>query len=520
MIWGITSMLGFNIFSGDDWMKLFNKLFLWIMIGLCYVIYFVEEVFFTLITGFKDAEGKTTLNLIDVIINGTVVQRIILGCLVAGAILIFLFAIISIIKQYSSYKEEPNNRMVLADTIKGILVMVAIPLIVYGMILLVNGFSDAMVDYLGGGPRTVNTSIANHLFYCLGKWKQGLSINNVCFSMGAEELVEKCFDEPTNIGSYQYIIGYIVAFILMFNLGKATLIAGKRIFDIALLYGVAPLTASPYPLDHGSRWSTWVNVFASKLLSTTGLIFAYFVYFAMMETLKKELGIEGSAIDFDIPPSEETMKNIVYLVIIITGAMAIGTAPALIANLISDQAGRMAAEDAQAIDSDIKWGTMLGAKTFGVGMKIAKGIIGGTGSTGSGSGGALSSSSGSPAKLTGNISGSSAYKSVKAVGKGLISGGVVGGAVHGVSTLHQARLHHKQNKYESAVLASRNKFYSGTNLTGKEWKKYGKQTKWLKKSGNEMTNERIAQLAKNEAAKREARQNLEKNLSSLTKDKK
>ena len=57
-------MFGFNIFSGDDWLKLFNVILLAPMQGLCWIVYFCEAIFWTLVVGFKDSTGKT-LNLIE-----------------------------------------------------------------------------------------------------------------------------------------------------------------------------------------------------------------------------------------------------------------------------------------------------------------------------------------------------------------------------------------------------------------------------------------------------------------------
>lgn len=389
-------MYGFNIFSGDDWMHLFNTILLAPMQGLCFIIFFAEQVFITLTCGFTKTVGGQTvqINLVEVILEGSTVQRIILGSFILAVFLVLVFAIVAVIKQYTSYKEEPNSRAVAGDSIKSFAIMLCVPLIAFGCLYLINSLTGAMYTYLGGGSQTdpVN-SIANHLFITLGNWKN-LPSTFWFGQEGAWDIISKYY-KSFDLGNYQYIVGYVTGFILFFNLGKAAMQAGKRLFDVALLYAVAPVTTSTYPIDQGKRWNVWVNLFISKLMSALVMIYSFFIYIAFMGIIKDQLGIQGTIIDFSHPTSQTTINNICYIVLLITGAMATSGAPTLIGHLISEQAGNLAAADASAIDSDLKWGTMLGGKMFGAACGVAKDLwqgSGGGGSGGRGGAGALASS--------------------------------------------------------------------------------------------------------------------------------
>lgn len=368
-------MVGFNIFSGSDWLKLFNKILLAPMIGLSWIIYFIENIFWALVVGFRDAKGNQ-MDIVDVILKGEAVQKIVLGLMIAGALLLFVFALIGLIKQYTNSREEANNKQVMADAFKGFMLMLAIPLVVIGLVYLVNQFTNAMVIYMGADTTiSLKGSIANNLFVALGKWNNASAVD---FSMNIDVLVEQCYVEPASLTNYQWLIGYFVAFILFFNLGKSTLLVGKRVFDIALLYSAAPLTASAYPIDKGARWSSWLNIFISKLLTTFALVICYFVYIALAKVLRTSLDVEHATISFilvDGKLSDETIRYVIYIIILLTGGLAIGNAPTLIANLISDQAGRMMGEDTAAIDSDIKAGTAFAGATGVLGFKLGKSIV-------------------------------------------------------------------------------------------------------------------------------------------------
>lgn len=382
-------MYGFNIFSGDDWLHLFNTILLAPMQGLCYIIFFAEQVFITLSCGFMK-DGKQ-INLVEVILEGSTVQKIILGSFVLAIFLVLLFAIIAVIKQYTNYKEEPNTRTVAGDSIKSFAIMLCVPLVAFGCLYLINSLTGIMYSYLGGttGVNPAN-SIANHLFITLGNWKKDAAGNPITPAWfgaeGAWDIVGKYYPSM-DLGNYQYIIGYVTGFILFFNLGKAAMQAGKRLFDVALLYAVAPVTTSTYPVDQGKRWNVWVNLFISKLTQALVMIYSFFIYIAFMEVLKNELGIQGTIIDFSNPTSQTTINNICYIMLLITGAMATSGAPTLIGHLISEQAGSLAAADASAIDSDLKWGTMMGGKMLGAACGVAKDLYQGSGGGGGAGGG-------------------------------------------------------------------------------------------------------------------------------------
>jgi len=463
-------MFGFNIFSGDDWLKLFNVILLAPMQGLCWIVYFCEAVFWTLVVGFKDASGQS-LNLIEVVLNGTVTQRIILGSLIAAALMVFLFAIIAIIKQYTTYKEDPNNKEVVGDTLKSIILMVAVPTLALAIIWTINTFTDAMITYLNGqavDPTNPATSIANHIFVTLGNWKPTIPTTDICFNIGTNDLVENYYAKPTDLTNYQYIIGYVVAFVLFFNLGKAALQAAKRIFDVALLYAVAPLTVSTYPVDKGKRWNVWMNIFLSKMLNVLGMIYAYFIYIALMQTLKVSLGITGAVID--LHNISNSIKNISYILIVVAGAMAVGNAPSLIGHLISEQAGNIATADAQAIDSDLKWGAMMGGKVFGAACNFAKSIA-------QGSGGRFGGTSGIGGK--GMLNGSSALSTFGNKLSTLKHGGISG--LHQVNA--QAKRQNKLNDLRQSLLSN-----YGNNLTGAQKAEYLNDLKKFKRmTGNDFS---------------------------------
>ncbi|MCL2061510.1 MAG: hypothetical protein FWH03_02685 [Firmicutes bacterium] len=79
-------------------------------------------------------------------------------------------------------------------------------------------------------------------------------------------------------GSFNYLIGYFAAIVLLVVLIIAMLGLVKRLYDIVLLFLALPLIAGTVPLDDGAKLKAWREAVVSKVVLAFGAIFAVNVF--------------------------------------------------------------------------------------------------------------------------------------------------------------------------------------------------------------------------------------------------
>ena len=398
---------GFNLFNWGAIKGLIGSLLLTIVQFLCVGVFFLENVFWVLIRGVKMQDGSYK-NLIDgLLFNGTNLAdnqiTKITGIIVLIALaLVVVASVIAVIKSNFSTKDEDKSpKTAVIGVVKAIVLMIAFPLLIYCLLLITNTLTNAICQY-ANFDATDKNSVANQLFFMFMS-KGG---NQTCIAADGTRLFSFTLDDLASCGfagdnpwqqlisagfidgtnqdglfGYDYIIAIIVLIILIVALFKAALLLVRRVFDIIVLYVIAPLPIACYPSDEGKRFDIWKDLISSKVISSFGIGLTFVVYSILITVLYEtfatwstQLGCSFKCLDLGIINGQVdtgTILTIVYIIVIIAGALAIPNMYSMMATLVSSQAGMVAQHDLQNMSNDMAYFQRAG-------MKAEKAALGGT----------------------------------------------------------------------------------------------------------------------------------------------
>ncbi len=82
-------------------------------------------------------------------------------------------------------------------------------------------------------------------------------------------------------GSFNFILGYFAAIIVLVAVASACLGLVKRLYDLVVLFLSLPLIASTIPLDNGARFKVWRETVISKVILAYGAVFAVNTFIIM-----------------------------------------------------------------------------------------------------------------------------------------------------------------------------------------------------------------------------------------------
>ncbi|MCM1404661.1 MAG: hypothetical protein NC133_04160 [Prevotella sp.] len=83
-------------------------------------------------------------------------------------------------------------------------------------------------------------------------------------------------------GSFNFILGYVAAIIVLVSVISACLGLVKRLYDLVILFLSLPLIVSTIPLDDGARFKVWRETVVSKVVLAYGAVFAVNVFITMV----------------------------------------------------------------------------------------------------------------------------------------------------------------------------------------------------------------------------------------------
>lgn len=388
MKWAFTEN-GFNIFQWDRLRGLLGSLLLTFVQFFCIGVYFLENIFWILIRGVKMKDGSYK-NLIDgLLFNNqaladnqiTKISGIIILIAVALTIVASVVAIIK--SQFSTKDEDKSPKIAVMGVIKAILLMVIFPVIVYALLLVTNTLTNAVCEY-AHFDNTDTNSLANQLFFMFmnpeGRSNCMNADGTARFSFTLQNLDELGFqgdnvweqlkyanfvngENEDGLFGYDYLLAIVVMIILIFGLFKAILLLVRRIFDIVVLYVIAPLPIACYPSDEGKRFDIWKDLMASKIVSSFGLAITFIVYsilitviYDTLATWSQASGSNFRTLNIAIVNGQietGTLLGVVYLFVIISGALALPNMYSLLGALVSSQAGMVAQHDLQNMSNDM-----------------------------------------------------------------------------------------------------------------------------------------------------------------------
>lgn len=171
-----------------------------------------------------------------------------------------------------------------------------------------------------------------------------------------------------DIWDMDYLVAYIacIVFILIMAICIFTFIV--RMFNLLLLYLVAPLFASSMPIDDGSKWQSWTQAFVIQLFSGFGSVIAMRLYLIIIPVaLSSDLiYFPGEGVGYAV------LNRMAQLLMVLGGAWAVLQSSSVITGILAGNPGMAAIQQEGRIGSMMTHGAMSAVRGT---KQIAGGIL-------------------------------------------------------------------------------------------------------------------------------------------------
>lgn len=347
--------------------ELLLQLFLWML----KLIDGIMELF-SAISGVGTVQiDNQEVNLLERIIGDATVGTIFWCIFILSVGLTCIFTIVALVKNMIA-----NNRSIsgiIGKFFLSLLGTMAMFAFVVLTILIANAVLRLIADIFQIGN---TTKLSNALFNaCVGDWLNGYSIAELDV---ANLSVGQIFGSyhtvlfgvwPTswkgngmvNPNTFLYLPAMIASVGLVIALVIAIVNLAKRVYEIALMFLMMPLSMSTLSLDDGARFKNWREMIITKILLAYGTIFSVNLFILLLPLIT-QMKISGAS----------NFANAMFLIfMIIGGAMVIPAGQTLFARLFG-QADDMHAGSG-IVRSAFYGGRFASAMTIGTATKVLHG---------------------------------------------------------------------------------------------------------------------------------------------------
>ena len=177
--------------------------------------------------------------------------------------------------------------------------------------------------------------------------------------------VEHDFD----LWEIDYFMAFLasITFVLIMAITIFTFIV--RLFNLVLLYLMAPLFVSSMPLDDGAKFQSWTQAFVIQLFSGFGSIVAMRIYLIIVPiALSSDLTFFSSAV----------LNRMAQLTMVLAGAWAVMKASSLINGILAGNPGMAAIQQEGAMSQLVTGGSMralraINGSVLGLGRSMLSG---------------------------------------------------------------------------------------------------------------------------------------------------
>ena len=349
----------------DFFVDIFSKMLFGLVQGFLTILYWLERVF-KMLAGVEVIPGsdKGAVTILDAVLGDSITSKLLILFMFLGLATFIISLSVGLIRANIKKDTPGESKKVLATSFKALFYFVFIPTLfvvatqIIGQILnvTVNSIANTITGTTNtSGTTTAQSSIANTLFYRMfsSTDRAKLQFANRTFQSGFDDINKVASLQFTNT-SFQYIIIVVVAAIMFWTLGIATVGLAERIINVVILYLLSPIMIGSSPLDGGHRLNIWKDKVLTKLFGAMGNILSMYIFLLV-------LGVVGDIVD-KYTGHDETywILTAVYAVVCIAGAMMCCKGSTLVASLISQSSGQ---EEGLS--------TMTTSQLAGQGMRIA-----------------------------------------------------------------------------------------------------------------------------------------------------
>lgn len=345
----------------DEFYKIIYKL----MVSIFSVIDFLKDMVGVL-SGMEGSGDEILLGLV----KGKDIMGVFFVVLLIGFILLAFFTILAIIKSETIEPEKTSKGLILGRSVKSFISFLIIPFGLIAGILLANVIMTSINSAMSGYFVVGGEKMGGELLVTVG---HDAYIYDDISRSGIERAIvqgEINYADMATIATYykiqdfNYFIGILGGIVMLAMLLIAAIAFVQRIFDVILLFIIAPITVSTIPFDEGTRFSAWRELMLGKVLGAYGIVLSLNIFFLIIPVV-------SSKIVFD-----STFKNaMLKLLLIIGGTFAVTKASIMISILVGSKTGKT---EIYGIISNLRSMKAMTMTAAAGAVKGAGSVVGGT----------------------------------------------------------------------------------------------------------------------------------------------
>ena len=127
-----------------------------------------------------------------------------------------------------------------------------------------------------------------------------------------------------------YVSGYLCCIFMVFVMFSAVFLFIQRFFEVVLLYIISPFFVASMPLDGGSRFSAWREMFIAKCLASYGIV-------VIMRLFMIFLPIFMGDIEYS---KNSTVNAMIRLLLVLGSCIAVKKGSGILLQVINPQAAQ------------------------------------------------------------------------------------------------------------------------------------------------------------------------------------
>lgn len=393
-----------NFFLNVIW-TIFGELLLSLFVAICSLVDFVESIF-NVFAGLSPVlyndpnyAQPRTMSLLDVLFEMEAITIAFWSITLVAMSICILFTIYKTVKSISDMTLENRNPIskVLTDAMKAGITFLMIPMLCVMMLQLSSVVTEqARTAFRAaqGGDASIGTIIflsstmdadkattepKDMLTGVIKMKSRNPSFTDETRSkyMQDSTLYQNLDQVKTDFhpGNVNYIVGLISSILVLLILLLSIITFIRRLFELLLLYIVSPFFVSTIPLDDGTTFARWRELFVAKFFSGFGMIFSMKYYMMLIPFLSNS----GLVLYPKNVAHGATINTILQLFMIIGGAWAVFKSQSLILELLSPEAAQ-AEQQSSALLTGMAMGA-ISAATGGAGA-VLSGMMGASGGGG------------------------------------------------------------------------------------------------------------------------------------------
>ncbi len=314
--------------------------------------------------------GGEQVNLIELVITGNSIETIFWCIFILAVGLACIFTIVAVIKNMIA--SNKNMSSIIGKFFLSLLGTMAMLAVVMLGIIIANSLLVMIAEIF---QLENSTKLSNAIFNaCVGDWLNGYSMaevdittltvsdifgdyNSAVFGIWPTSWKGNGMVDPN---TFLYLPSLIAGVALAIAMIIAVINLAKRVYEIALLYILMPVSMATLSLDDGSRFKNWREMFITKMLLAFGSLFAINIFLLVLAMIT-QITIDG----------DDFTNSIFLIFMIIGGAMMIPAGQSMFARLFGT------ADDMHAGGGFLRGafygGRIASALTIGTAMKAIKG---------------------------------------------------------------------------------------------------------------------------------------------------